>query len=79
MRKFVTFNVCQILWQYSNSEEDYIVHSCNTQEVNSCTYFVGEPEANAPYERYRGSAITSWGCELNWCVFCGLFNNNISS
>lgn len=60
MRKFVTFIVCQILGQYSNSEEDYIVQSCSMQEVNSCTYFVGEPEANIPYDRYRGNVINTW-------------------
>ena len=38
MRKFVTFNVGQILGQYSNSEENYIVQSCDMQEVNSYTY-----------------------------------------
>jgi hypothetical protein len=43
------FNVYQILGQYSNSEEDYIVQSRNTQGVTSCTYFVGKPETNAPY------------------------------
>jgi hypothetical protein len=77
MRKFVTFNVCQILGQYSNSEEDYIVQSCNIQEVNSCTYFVGEPKANAPYERQRRSVINTWECQLNWC-FYGLFKDATS-
>jgi hypothetical protein len=34
-------------------------------------YFVEEPEANAPHERYKGSVINTWECELNSCVFVG--------